>query len=317
MSKHRCCCADCAANACSWWPCFYEVTFGGGVWYYRQRWFRDSNQYYIDCDSQQVDGPALIACLKVAVSAAAISGDACLSNYGNANCVCGYTSPAWNYEYSSQHCAAGDLTITVTAQRTFTLYLLESCSPNGCTASATGSVTQTVTKDCTYRLKVECSPALGPFGQTYSDGRIQWSAFPVGASSLFIAFPDRPAFLTDCGGLAFDLYDSADANSTFPTPQFTAWGWPTATAGVIGTATVPQFPFNDDVHNNYTGNPNLYNTALGYGAGVLTDPCSLSRVQLRDHISLNTYNNAEFGLDRWWSMSVPTTTITPGTGTTP
>lgn len=308
MSKHRCCCGDCSGLACSWWPCWWHITFGGGVWYYRRRWVVGTGSYYVDCNGNQQDGPALLACLLVQVSAGTISGDACLSNYGNVNCVCGYTSPAWDGTYGSDHCAAGDITVNVTAQRQFTLYQLQQCSGGGCNATSTGTVTQSVTKACTYRLDVECNPVLGPFGQTYTDGRIRWRAAPIGVASQTISFPDRPAFLTDCGGLQFGMFNSSGGNSTFATPSFEAWSWPTNTPGVLRPANVAEYPFGGYPH---------FNDRLGYGAGVLTSPCSLAYVDIRDHISLETYNTAEFGLTEWVSMSVPTTSITAGTGTTP
>ena len=309
MSKHRCCCGDCSGLACDWWPCWWHITFGGGIHYFRQRWLVSSSGYYVDCNGTQVDGPALMACLLVSVSAGNIAGDACLSNYGNEDCVCGYTSPAWDGTYSSANCAAGDLTVTVTATRQFTLHTLSRCAGStNCTGTQTDSVTQTVTKDCTYRLTVECNPVLGPFGQTYTDGRIRWRAAPIGVSSQTISFPDRPAFLTDCGGLAYGMYNSSGGNSTFNTPSFEAWSWPTAASGVMRPANVAEYPFGDAP---------WFNDRLGYGAGVLTTPCQTGRVDIRDHISLNTYNTAEFGLTQWVAMSVPTTSITAGTTTTP
>jgi hypothetical protein len=305
VSGKRCCCnLKCADRACDWWPCCWHIAFSGGSITRKQRWTLGSNSVVTDCNGNTISGPILTACESVTCSVAPISGYACLDNYGDPDCVCGYTDPAWDGTYSSAECAAGDVSVSVTLSRSFELVTpwRNAFFPFDCLGTA-GVVTDTATATIPFRLDVTCDPLIGNFPQT-TDGRIQWRAYPANANNNNIGFGYAPSNLTAFGA----AYLGYPAQDLMPVPTFVAWAWPKSAPATLGPTRLPEWPFDD-----YP----FFNAHLNYGAGALVPHCQLGWIEPREVITIDSMTSLQFGALEFWVRTAISTTITPCAGTTP
>ena len=305
MTHARCCCnLNCAGRACDWWPCCWQVSFSGGAITRKKRWLLATGSSVDGCDGNLISGPLLTACETVTCSVAPISGYACLDNYGDPDCVCGYTDPEWDGTYSSAECAAGDVNVSVTLNRSFELVTpyRNAFSPFQCMGTP-GVVADTLTSTIAFRLDVTCDPLLGTFPQ-YTDGRIQWRAYPANATNNNIAFAAAPSNLTAFGASFFGFPNQ----NSMPVPQFVAWAWPKSALSTLGPTQLPEWPFDDFP---------FFNQHLDYGAGSSVSVCQVGWIEPTEVITIGSMTSNEFGAREFWIRNFISTTITPCAGTTP